>query len=469
MELQRSLAARATLAAGPGSLAAVAACFGAVCVAISYATAPAVVPVVIAGATFAALALWRLEYGLAMLLALTVLALPAPASRDARVLLEILSSVPFWLLILAVIQAGRAIIGRRELTLPPISLALSIFLLVALFGFLASPDQSEGALSLFLIAAGLTTFLLAAEFLDLPSQRRSVLVLVLAIGVAVGLHAIWQYETGNLSRIGFQSSSGAVEYRVSSTFVHPNMLAVFLSLMIPVAVCVRRLYTDRAIRWLAAGAVPLALLGILVSYSRGTLVALAALPFVYARGRRALPLLIVAGVIVVLLAPSAWRDRVSGSQDFASPEIASRFDLWEAALQEYDDEPVFGVGLGAYGTAYVDLEESAKGFPPGETTFAVPLHAHSLYLNVLAEQGLIGAASLALLLLAGARLVIALRRSRDETNRLIGQMLLGVSTLLLVQAAFDKVLFRELPTTIATAILMGVGAAALIAERRRAI
>lgn len=351
--------------------------------------------------------------------------------------------------------------------MPPMALSLVLLLLAALLSFSGSPKPSEGVVVVFLIGAGLITFLLAAEFLDEPSQRQSVLVLTLAVGVAVSLHAIWQYQTGDLSRIGFLTPTGAVEYRVTSTFVHPNMLAAFLSLMIPLAVAVYRLAADRMVRWFAVAAVPVALAGILVSYSRGTLVALAVLPFAYARGRRALPLLAAAAAAVILLAPSAWRDRVTGAQDFGSPEIASRFDLWEGAMLEFSEEPVTGVGLGGYGTAYVDLKESAKGFPPGETTFAVPLHAHSLYLNTLAEQGVIGIAILALVLIAAAQLVIQLRRSRIRANLVIGQLLLAAGLLILVQSTFDKVLFRELPTTLLTAILFGVGAAALMAEQRR--
>jgi O-antigen ligase len=464
------LGARLVLGANAVWLVAAAAGFGFLSVLISYATTPAAVPITFGGAAFVLLALWRVEYGLAILLALAVLAgrtIPLPEGREeARILMEVLSSVPFWLFALASIHLGRALVTRSELRAPPIALSLALFLGLSLFSFVGSPDRAEGAVSLFLLVSGVAVYLLAALFTTEFSQRRFVISASLAIGLAVSLHAIWQYETGDLSRIGFISPSGAVQYRVTSTFVHPTMLGIFLSLTIPVAIASRRLTASRALRALALGAIPLALLGILVTYSRGTLVALAVLPFVYARGRRAIPILAVAAVLVVLLAPSAWQDRVTGSQDFSSPEIASRFDLWEAALEEFGEAPAGGVGLGAYGEAYVDLEESGKGFPPGETTFAVPLHAHNLYLNTLAEQGLVGAGALVLVLLAAARLVLVLRRSKLEENRVIGQMLLGLAVLVSVQAVFDKALIRDLPTTLAVGILFGVGASALIAERR---
>jgi O-antigen ligase len=308
-----------------------------------------------------------------------------------------------------------------------------------------------------LLAGSVFIYLLIALFLDDWRSLRPIFGALLLIGLIVSCHALWQYVTGDLSRVGFISSTGAVEYRVASFFPHPNQLAGFVVLFVPLGVGLFTVFESRLVKAACILLTLLALPAAIVTYSRGVLVALVALVLVLARNKRAWPAIAAAAVLVVLLAPAAWQDRVADAGRLDRPEIATRLDFWHAALSMFQANPVLGVGLNSFDVAYVDLDETGRSFLPG-SGLAPPESAHSLYLNTLAEQGLVGVAALFLLVLAAGRMVLALRRSADPRIRGFGFGLLGAGILLVVSNVFD-VTFVDPKTSMLAWTLIGVGAA----------
>ena len=77
-----------------------------------------------------------------------------------------------------------------------------------------------------------------------------------------------------------------------------------------------------------------------------------------------------------------------------------RWDFWRVALQDFREEPLTGVGSRGFAVSYLARGDSIE----------TPARAHSLPLDVLGEEGVIGAALLAAALLP--LLVVALRRGR---------------------------------------------------------
>lgn len=235
--------------------------------------------------------------------------------------------------------------------------------------------------------------------------------------------------------------------------------------MVPIGISLYRLSAGPGARIACVSLVGLATLATVVTYSRGALLALIALAVVYTRTRRAWPLAVAACVLVVLFAPTAWRDRVAGIGDTSSPEIASRVDLWEAARDIFEEHPVAGAGLDGYGPAYVELERSARLHL---SLYGEPVNAHNVYLNTLAELGLIGGVALVLLLVAVFRLVLALSRTGTERGRVIGQMLLGVIIVLMVHECFDVTFLEDQTTSLFVWAVFGIAAATLRLETQRA-
>ena len=205
--------------------------------------------------------------------------------------------------------------------------------------------------------------------------------------------------TGELSRVGFVSDTGAVEYRVSSFFPHPNQLAGFVVLFVPLASGSMRSSRAgwpgrRACCWLCSRSRPRSSPTRAAcswrwwpscSCSRGA----------SAPGPRSrLP-----PSSSSCLAPAAWQDRLADAGRLDRPEIATR-----PRLLGRSGHHVPGPSGGRRRPQQLRRRLRRAGhdgpeLPPG-TGLAPPESAHSLYLNTLAEQGLVGIAALLLLILA---------------------------------------------------------------------
>ena len=416
---------------------------------------PAILPVAAAGLFAVTLGLWRLEYGLALLIVLTPFAENAPIAEPGHARLRV--ALVAWAMVLVFIQAVRSLVSGRELEAPPVFVGALAFVGAALAAVPLAAAEGAAAAKFVLLAGSVFIYLLIALFLDDWRSLKPIFAALLIVGLLVSAHALWQYFTGDLSRVGFISSTGAVEYRVASFFPHPNQLAGFVVIFVPLSVGLYSVFESRLVKAACVVLPLLALPAAIVTYSRGVLVALVALVLVLARSKRAWPAIAAAAVLVVLLAPSAWQDRVADAGRLDRPEIATRLDFWDAALAMFQAQPVLGVGLNSFDVAYVDLDTTGRTFLPG-SGLAPPESAHNLYLNTLAEQGLVGIAALFLLILAAGRMVLALRRSSDPRIRNFGLGLLGAGIALLVSNLFD-VTFVDPKTSMLVWTLLGVGAA----------
>ena len=416
---------------------------------------PTILPIAAAGLFAVTLGLWRLEYGLALLIVLTPFAENAPIAEPGHARLRV--ALVAWAMVLVFIQAVRSLLSGRELEAPPVFVGALAFVGAALAAVPLAAAEGAAAAKFVLLAGSVFIYLLIALFLDDWRSLKPIFAALLIVGLLVSAHALWQYFTGDLSRVGFISSTGAVEYRVASFFPHPNQLAGFVVLFVPLSVGLYSVFESRLAKAACVLLPLLALPAAIVTYSRGVLVALVALVLVLARSKRAWPAIAAAAVLVVLLAPSTWQDRVADAGRLDRPEIATRLDFWDAAVTMFQAHPVLGVGLNSFDVAYVELGTTGRSFLPG-TGLAPPESAHNLYLNTLAEQGLVGIAALLLLILAAGRMVLALRRSADARVRGFGLGLLGAGILLLVSNLFD-VTFVDPKTSMLAWTLLGVGAA----------
>ncbi|MDQ4029427.1 MAG: O-antigen ligase family protein, partial [Actinomycetota bacterium] len=150
----------------------------------------------------------------------------------------------------------------------------------------------------------------------------------------------------------------------------------------------------------------------------------------------------------------------AGSGDLGARLISTsgngRIEYWQVALEAFERNPLVGIGAGEYARFWV-LERPIS-FPGRD--------AHSLYLEVLAELGLVG---LVLLLAVVVVPVVALARARPPGSAQAA----AAYTAFLVHAALDW--DWEIPAVTATALLCGAvlvvlarpDAAAKLTARRR--
>jgi O-antigen ligase len=204
--------------------------------------------------------------------------------------------------------------------------------------------------------------------------------------------------------------------------------------------------------------------GIIMSWSRGSWFGLAAALVIVAtlRSERSAPvfaavlLVLAAGVLALgtswLPAPIAQRltdlDVFSANVDLARVDVTDanfavleRLGHWQAGAAMFSDHPWLGVGIGNYPAAY-----PAYARPHFYDALG---HAHNIYLNFLAETGILGAGAFALFWLAA--LWLAWRRTRRthgyEAALAVG--VLGTLAYVSVHNVFDNVFVAHMQLQLA--------------------
>src|SRR5262249_26784276 len=119
------------------------------------------------------------------------------------------------------------------------------------------------------------------------------------------------------------------------------------------------------------------------------------------RSGRVLALALPSLATVVILGGLCWamptlrQTVVERVRHLSAP--AGREHLWQASLRLFRDRPVLGWGLDAYGLAFPRQRTAAYAQSEWNVT---PTKAHNEFLQILATEGLVGAAAV-LVLMAG--------------------------------------------------------------------
>jgi len=158
----------------------------------------------------------------------------------------------------------------------------------------------------------------------------------------------------------------------------PNDVARFLDLALPLGALLFRLenesHPNRFFRWLGLGFVPVGLFAVLLTASRGGLiaapVALAGSLAIVATGHRkqmlrsvlALPLLLA--LVWIALPESVVARLATLPTELFAGNLNGRVNIWSAAWQAFTEAPWFGFGVGTFvAAAHLAQEDTAHNTP----------------------------------------------------------------------------------------------------------
>lgn len=271
-----------------------------------------------------------------------------------------------------------------------------------------------------------------------------------------------------------------VDRRLSGPINDPNFFGATLVFFIPLLV--NQTLTGRGwgAKALAAALLAVFVTSLFLTQSRGGLVALACALclFVFVLDRRTLlPAMGIGAVLVVAVATflsdgliERFELMFTGLDDAAQLDqsIEGRLASWRVATELFFQNPLLGVGMGNYNLHFQDTALELNLIFRGEGR-----SAHSLYLEILAELGVVGLASFTLLVVAA--LVGCVRgMSRFEAAGLSGRRMecaafgIGLVGYLVAMIFLHDSYPRLLYTLIAIAIAMPQIAACEIARRGEA-
>lgn len=241
-------------------------------------------------------------------------------------------------------------------------------------------------------------------FIQEPTSFKNALWALLLAVLFMGGISVFQALTGTYQQpyFGFgnwqaQNTGDVGRYRLTGPYDNPNAYAQVLVAIIPLAL--DRVWQERRffMRLLAGLIFAIGVLTVFLTYSRGgflsMLFALGVL--LVLRRPNFFPLLITAVLAYGLLQflPTAYTSRLATLLEFSptsdtalsDPSFRGRSSENTSAWQMFLDHPWLGVGLGNFKDNYQTYSRTL-GLDPRRT----PRSPASLYLELLAEQGLVG-------------------------------------------------------------------------------
>lgn len=306
------------------------------------------------------------------------------------------------------------LVQRRQPRIGWITGALVAFLAWTVIGYATTsyPDAvSEQVIELAKIAA---VVLGGVNALRTRAQIRFCFVAVLfAFALYPGRGAYLNRLSGWSGRIAW-----------NGIYANPNDMAAITLIILGIAATLVAAEPPGLVRTVTRNVgIPMLALLIAFTQSRGALIALAVMGLLalwHAPGRqrfRALLGAVGVGFVLALFAPSSMWERLRGLRnvtdtaalDKVDPEgsAAQRYEIWRVATTIIAENPVFGVGLGAYPKAHavVAMRPEFKPIARGERD------THSTYLNLFAETGVVGLAIYACLVAGVFRIAERARRA----------------------------------------------------------
>jgi tetratricopeptide (TPR) repeat protein/O-antigen ligase len=305
---------------------------------------------------------------------------------------------------------------RRPLAFSPVTVVYGVYLAgnAVAAAFSLDPRRSLNALwltTLYVLAWVLVSDLIRRGW---PAELFARVMAVLATGV-IGL-ALWQTATYELDWLAISGGTPLIPpviLRPNPLLTHANMVAAFLNLLFPI-VLVGLLNSSTWPRRIIAGVwVFMAWMVILLTSSRGAWLGTAVALFVtvglwWWAGRRISNfkfallqgpvrqisnlksqianrklgwLTAIAAILIGIAGVGAVAGRVLQSPTHGSG-FGSRQAFWEAAWETFLAHPLTGQGPDTFATAYL----RHISIPPNE----LYVRAHSQYMHLLAENGLLG-------------------------------------------------------------------------------
>lgn len=257
--------------------------------------------------------------------------------------------------------------ARKSFSAPQY-LLIPAFLLVAMISKVVNGWTGGALFVFFVFAPVLLAFVLMANGIHSRKHMRTAMAVFSACAAVLALHGIEQASTG----LGWTGVGLSQETRIQyvGIFNDPNDLGMLFVMCLPMAIYLSGrggLLGFRRLLWLTVAG--LLLWGIVLTDSRGTLLALVAVLGVYVwhkRGPITAAALAAGALAGMMMMPSRMQEL-----DVSEASALGRVDSWYEGIQMFIGSPIFGIGAGGYS----DLNA---------------LTAHNSFVLVLAETGIVG-------------------------------------------------------------------------------
>lgn len=301
------------------------------------------------------------------------------------------------------------------------AILLTVYGMVGFASILYAPDPERVWSALVVFAKDAMITVIIVVLLHHPSTFRKVIWTLLFIGIFLGTLSIYQYITGTYTNdywgfavANIQSITGQTnDYRSAGPIGDPNYYAQVMGVLVPLSL--ERFIRERRpiLRGVALWALIASVFAVFLTYSRGGFIAMAialiAYFIIYPPKVYYIPVAILGGLLLMTLAPPMYFDRILSLTELFNPKgglmvedyaLRGRASENLAALEMVKAQPLFGVGFSNFSFLFNQYSKQA-----GLALVATERAAHNLYLEVVAETGLVGFAVFMTMLYTSFRMI----------------------------------------------------------------
>lgn len=271
----------------------------------------------------------------------------------------------------------------------PFDVPISVFVVVSGASVLVSPDMAFSFYNYYnLVGVYVLTYVLVGQNIRTRAEVKRLLAAMAGSAFLVVLYGFYQYLFGiDIGEMRWVDGEAFPELRtrVFSTWENPNILAGYLDAAICVALGIYAKVSDKPRKVILAVGMVLLALCLAMTYARGACLTIAIILVGYGilRDRRVL-LACLVGAVVLLLADSTLYGRLASVFTKVDTSTEMRWAIWESTIAMIEDHPFFGIGWGAFWMVYPSYDFYLEGAD------VKLVHAHNIFLNYLAEIGVVG-------------------------------------------------------------------------------
>jgi len=310
---------------------------------------------------------------------------------------------PLLLLVVLALVARGIRTGERPSGGGRAAVAVAALVAVALVSLLSAADPDAGIAAVSGLAKDGAIAVVIGLLLRSATTLRQLVWVLIGGGMFLSALSILQFvfdsygsAFGGFAQSELQHVAGTSdELRISGPIGDPNFYAQWLVMLVPLAL--DRFHDETAVvlRWVAATAAAMSAAVIVITFSRGALVALiAVLGFMVLRHPPKLSTvgaILAVGVLSLPFLPTGYMDRMVALTDLGGvdigtdPSLRAREVEISVATQMFLDDPLTGIGYGNFVSSYSEYARDTGVEQVNKTR-----EAHNLYLETAAETGIPG-------------------------------------------------------------------------------
>jgi putative inorganic carbon (HCO3(-)) transporter len=316
----------------------------------------------------------------------------------------------------------------------------SLIFLLSSFGLsaLLSKQHMASLTALTILVLQVLLYIIIRSHLKESQQNISIIRYLLLTSLFVTAFGIFQYYfiTNMPSTWIDKNLYNNIPNRAFSTMYNPNVLGSYLIIVISIAIAGFQCSAKKYNRVLSTLILVVASLCMLLTYSRGAWLGLAISVLIIFFFSKDKPyILSVLAMTLILAIPEINIILSRINLDFLSNDSSNvyRRYLWTLALQMFSQNPLLGTGLGSFGFS-LPSHSTAGGY--------LVSHAHNIYLQLLAETGILGFTAFFGYILTAVYISFRVfRQSACQQTRCIALGAAGSIVGLLVHGTVDATLY----------------------------